>query len=141
MNLGKIILPITMLTFRKIDESQPTDAANEKQCNGGKLFSWLNNSVLGSWNPDLEKALLREFKRLDDYLNTPLPEEIDQDSTEELMVSRRKFLDGDWMTLADCNLLPKLNIIKVSTCDQYITLGVDLNVLQGARGTSRSPRP
>ncbi|XP_077165352.1 chloride intracellular channel protein 2 [Paroedura picta] len=65
-------------------------------------------------NKDLEKALLRQFKRLDDYLNAPLPEEIDQDSTEEVVVSRRKFLDGDWMTLADCNLLPKLNIIKIA---------------------------
>ncbi|XP_054852479.1 chloride intracellular channel protein 2 isoform X2 [Eublepharis macularius] len=65
-------------------------------------------------NKNLEKALLREFKRLDDYLNSPLPEEIDQDSTEEVLVSRRKFLDGDWMTLADCNLLPKLNIIKIA---------------------------
>ncbi|KAL8180980.1 UNVERIFIED_CONTAM: Chloride intracellular channel protein 2 [Gekko kuhli] len=65
-------------------------------------------------NKNLETALLREFQRLDDYLNTPLPEEIDQDSTEEVAVSRRKFLDGDWMTLADCNLLPKLNIIKIA---------------------------
>lgn len=85
------------------------------------MFNWLNNSVFGSWNSDLEKALLREFKRLDDYLNTPLPEEIDQDSTEDVVVSQRKFLDGDWMTLADCNLLPKLNIIKVSGCDGHIT--------------------
>ncbi|XP_048338295.1 chloride intracellular channel protein 2-like [Sphaerodactylus townsendi] len=65
-------------------------------------------------NKNLEKALLREFKRLDDYLNSPLPEEIDQDSMEEVLVSSRKFLDGDWMTIADCNLLPKLNIIKVA---------------------------
>nr|XP_056715445.1 chloride intracellular channel protein 2 [Euleptes europaea] len=65
-------------------------------------------------NKKLEKALLREFQRLDDYLNTPVPEEIDQDSTEEVLVSRRKFLDGDRMTLADCNLLPKLNVIKIA---------------------------
>ncbi|XP_061454545.1 chloride intracellular channel protein 2 [Rhineura floridana] len=65
-------------------------------------------------NKNMEKALLREFKRLDDYLNTPLPEEIDQDCAEEVLVSKRKFLDGNWMTLADCNLLPKLHIIKIA---------------------------
>uniref|UniRef100_A0A8D0DQU9 Chloride intracellular channel protein 2 n=1 Tax=Salvator merianae TaxID=96440 RepID=A0A8D0DQU9_SALMN len=65
-------------------------------------------------NKNLEKALLREFKRLEDYLRTPLPEEIDQDCPEEVLVSKRKFLDGNWMTLADCNLLPKLNIIKIA---------------------------
>lgn len=65
-------------------------------------------------HPDLEKALLREFHRLDVYLNTPLPEEIDQDSVEDITVSKRKFLDGNDLTLADCNLLPKLHIIKVT---------------------------
>nr|XP_019793034.1 chloride intracellular channel protein 2 isoform X2 [Tursiops truncatus]XP_030706078.1 chloride intracellular channel protein 2 isoform X2 [Globicephala melas] len=40
--------------------------------------------------------------------------EIDPDSAEELTVSRRLFLDGDQLTLADCSLLPKLNIIKVA---------------------------
>ncbi|XP_066505528.1 chloride intracellular channel protein 2 [Hoplias malabaricus] len=66
-----------------------------------------NNSVQ-------EQALLREFKRLDIYLNTPLPEEIDHNSTENITVSKRKYLDGDRMTLADCNLLPKLHVIKVA---------------------------
>lgn len=70
--------------------------------------------VVSCFGADFERALLREFKRLDDYLNTPLPEEIDQDSTEEVLVSKRKFLDGDRLTLADCNLLPKLHIIKVN---------------------------
>lgn len=60
-----------------------------------------------------EKNLLRALKRLDSYLNSPLPDEIDADSTEDITVSRRKFLDGDELTLADCNLLPKLHIIKV----------------------------
>lgn len=57
--------------------------------------------------------MLREFKRLDDYLNSPLPEEIDHNSTETISVSNRKFLDGDRLTLADCNLLPKLHVIRV----------------------------
>ncbi|XP_063169861.1 chloride intracellular channel protein 2 [Candoia aspera] len=65
-------------------------------------------------NKNLEKALLKEFQRLDDYLRTPLPEEIDQNCAEDILVSQRKFLDGNWMTLADCNLLPKINIIKIA---------------------------
>lgn len=46
------------------------------------------------------------------YLETPLPYELDQNpgATE----SKRLYLDGDNLTLADCNLLPKVNIIKVS---------------------------
>lgn len=60
-----------------------------------------------------EKNLLREFKRLDEYLNAPLPEEIDHNSTENVTTSKRKFLDGDGLTLADCNLLPKLHVIRV----------------------------
>ena len=47
-------------------------------------------------------------------MNTPLLDEIDPDSAEERTVSRRLFLDGDQLTLADCSLLPKLHIIKVS---------------------------
>lgn len=73
---------------------------------------WANGTCFPAY-PDFEKALLREFQRLDVYLNTPLPEEIDQDSVEDITVSKRKFLDGDHLTLADCNLLPKLHIIKV----------------------------
>ncbi|XP_009326300.1 PREDICTED: chloride intracellular channel protein 6 [Pygoscelis adeliae] len=64
-------------------------------------------------NENLEKSLLKALRKLDDYLNSPLPDEIDAYSTEEITVSSRKFLDGDELTLADCNLLPKLHIIKV----------------------------
>ncbi|CAM4451165.1 unnamed protein product [Lepidochelys kempii] len=64
-------------------------------------------------NENLEKSLLKALRRLDNYLNTPLPDEIDAYSTEDITVSSRKFLDGDELTLADCNLLPKLHIIKV----------------------------
>lgn len=60
--------------------------------------------------------MLKALKKLDNYLNSPLPDEIDAYSTEEITVSSRKFLDGDELTLADCNLLPKLHIIKVCTC-------------------------
>ncbi|XP_029463043.1 chloride intracellular channel protein 2 isoform X2 [Rhinatrema bivittatum] len=65
-------------------------------------------------NINFEKALLKEFKRLDNYLNTPLPDEIDHHSTEEVLISERKYLDGNRLTLADCNLLPKLHIIKIA---------------------------
>ncbi|EHA98076.1 Chloride intracellular channel protein 6 [Heterocephalus glaber] len=60
-----------------------------------------------------EKNLLRALKKLDNYLNSLLPDEIDTNSTEDVTVSGRKFLDGDELTLADCNLLPKLHIIKI----------------------------
>lgn len=61
----------------------------------------------------LEKGLTRTLKKLDDYLNSPLPDEIDADSLEDDKFSIRSFLDGNEFTLADCNLLPKLHIVKV----------------------------
>ncbi|XP_050975546.1 chloride intracellular channel protein 6 isoform X2 [Labeo rohita] len=64
-------------------------------------------------NEGLEKALLKSLKRLDEYLLTPLPEEIDANSMDDPGVSTRSFLDGADLTLADCNLLPKLHIIKI----------------------------
>ena len=64
--------------------------------------------------PALERGLTKALKKLDDYLNTPLPEEIDDDTRgDDEKGSRRKFLDGDELTLADCNLLPKLHVVKV----------------------------
>lgn len=62
----------------------------------------------------LERGLLKTLQKLDEYLRSPLPDEIDHNSIEDVKVSNRKFLDGDEMTLADCNLLPKLHIVKVS---------------------------
>ncbi|XP_061572220.1 chloride intracellular channel protein 4 isoform X2 [Cololabis saira] len=64
-------------------------------------------------NEALEKALLKSLQRLDDFLRTPLPEEIDADASGEPPESCRSFLDGPELTLADCNLLPKLHILKV----------------------------
>lgn len=61
----------------------------------------------------LEKGLAKALKKLDDYLNSILPDEIDADSMEEEKGSNRSFLDGSELTLADCNLLPKLHIVKV----------------------------
>lgn len=64
--------------------------------------------------------MTKALQKLDDYLNSALPEEIDADSMEEEKSSNRKFLDGNELTLADCNLLPKLHIVKVS-CSQPCT--------------------
>ncbi|KAF7690341.1 chloride intracellular channel protein 5b isoform X1 [Silurus meridionalis] len=77
-----------------------------------KFSAYIKNSrpeANGGWEKNLTKAL----KKLDDYLNSALPDEIDADSMEEEKSSNRKFLDGDELTLADCNLLPKLHIVKV----------------------------
>lgn len=64
--------------------------------------------------PALERGLTKALKELDDYLNTPLPEEIDANTHgDDDKRSRRKFLDGDELTLADCNLLPKLHVVQV----------------------------
>ncbi|XP_055062198.2 uncharacterized protein [Misgurnus anguillicaudatus] len=64
-------------------------------------------------NDGLEKVLVKSLKRLDEYLQTPLPDEIDANSTDDSGTSTRSFLDGPDLTLADCNLLPKLHILKV----------------------------
>jgi len=68
----------------------------------------------------LERGLLKTLQKLDEYLNSPLPDEIDENSMEDITVSTRKFLDGNEMTLADCNLLPKLHIVKVK--DLYVVM-------------------
>ncbi|KAG7250849.1 hypothetical protein CRUP_038625 [Coryphaenoides rupestris] len=61
----------------------------------------------------MERGLLKTLQKLDEYLRSPLPDEIDHNSIEDVKESSRRFLDGDEMTLADCNLLPKLHIVKV----------------------------
>uniref|UniRef100_A0A3Q3EA15 Chloride intracellular channel protein n=2 Tax=Labrus bergylta TaxID=56723 RepID=A0A3Q3EA15_9LABR len=64
-------------------------------------------------NEGLEKALLKSLKRLDEFLRTPLSEEIDANASGDVPESTRSFLDGNELTLADCNLLPKLHILKI----------------------------
>uniref|UniRef100_A0A8C5QMD2 Chloride intracellular channel 3 n=1 Tax=Leptobrachium leishanense TaxID=445787 RepID=A0A8C5QMD2_9ANUR len=64
----------------------------------------------------LQRNLLRELLLLDCYLQTPRAHEVCEDP--KLTVSRRKFLDGDQLTLPDCNLLPKLHIIN-TVCKHY----------------------
>ncbi|XP_078214873.1 chloride intracellular channel protein 6 isoform X2 [Callithrix jacchus] len=77
-----------------------------------KFSAFIKNTKKDA-NEVYEKNLLKALKKLDSYLNSPLPDEIDAYSTEDAAVSVRKFLDGDELTLADCNLLPKLHIIKI----------------------------
>ncbi|KAM5278324.1 chloride intracellular channel protein 6 [Hipposideros larvatus] len=77
-----------------------------------KFSAFIKNTKKDA-NEIYEKNLLKALKKLDNYLNSPLPDEIDAYSAEEVAVSGRKFLDGDELTLADCNLLPKLHIIKI----------------------------
>jgi len=63
----------------------------------------------------LEQKLIDALKKLNKYLEEPLDDEIDaDDDDEEPQISNRRFIDGDNMTIADCNLLPKLNIIRVA---------------------------
>lgn len=75
----------------------------------GGFFSYSISVFLSA----LERGLLKTLQKLDEYLNSPLPDEIDENSMEDIKFSTRKFLDGNEMTLADCNLLPKLHIVKV----------------------------
>ncbi|XP_063000552.1 chloride intracellular channel protein 3 isoform X2 [Elgaria multicarinata webbii] len=69
----------------------------------------------------LQKNLLKALLKLDRYMNTPLEYELVRDP--KLAVSRRRFLDGDQLTLADCSLLPKLNIMNV-VCQHYRPSGI-----------------
>lgn len=62
--------------------------------------------------PALYQLLLRALTRLDSYLRAPLEHELVREP--QLRESRRRFLDGDQFTLADCGLLPKLHIVDVS---------------------------
>eukprot|EP00062_Callorhinchus_milii_P000874 gi/632935408/ref/XP_007890010.1/ PREDICTED: chloride intracellular channel protein 2-like [Callorhinchus milii] len=78
-----------------------------------KFSAYIKNKCADS-RGKFEKALLKELKRLDNYLKEPLLDEIDANSSAMLLVSKRKFLDGNELTMADCNLLPKLHIIKVA---------------------------
>ncbi|XP_041832667.1 chloride intracellular channel protein 5b [Melanotaenia boesemani] len=96
----------------------PRLAARQRQSNtaGNDIFAKFSAYIRNTSpqaNAALEKALTKALKKLDDYLNTPLPEEIDANSMEEEKSSNRSFLDGDQLTLADCNLLPKLHILKI----------------------------
>ncbi|XP_041511858.1 chloride intracellular channel protein 5 isoform X1 [Microtus oregoni] len=99
-------------------EKYPKLAARHRESNtaGIDIFSkfsaYIKNTKQQN-NAALERGLTRALKKLDDYLNTPLPEEIDTNIRGDEKGSQRKFLDGDELTLADCNLLPKLHVVKI----------------------------
>uniref|UniRef100_UPI00398E5B25 chloride intracellular channel protein 5-like isoform X2 n=1 Tax=Pristiophorus japonicus TaxID=55135 RepID=UPI00398E5B25 len=96
----------------------PKLAAKQRESNTAgidifaKFSAYIKNTRINA-NDGLARSLVKALKMLDEYLNSPLPEEIDADSVDDVNVSSRKFLDGDELTLADCNLLPKLHIVKV----------------------------
>ncbi|KAB0361944.1 hypothetical protein FD754_006100 [Muntiacus muntjak] len=77
-----------------------------------KFSAFIENTKKDA-NEIYERNLLKALKKLDSYLNSPPPDEIDAYSTEEAAISGRKFLDGSELTLADYNLLPKLHVIKI----------------------------
>lgn len=64
-------------------------------------------------NAALEKSLNKALSRLDEFLLSPLPEQLRAGSEGQEEASSRRYLDGDELTLADCNLLPKLHVVKV----------------------------
>ncbi|XP_060948553.1 chloride intracellular channel protein 1 [Limanda limanda] len=82
-----------------------------------KFSAYVKNSNPQA-NENLEKGLLKALKKLDDYVGSALPDEIDENSADEVTSSSRPFLDGQELTLSDCNLLPKLHIVKV-VCLKY----------------------
>ncbi|KAJ8355516.1 hypothetical protein SKAU_G00183100 [Synaphobranchus kaupii] len=96
----------------------PKLAAKNRESNSAgndvfaKFSAYIKNTKPEA-NAGLEKGLVKALRKLDSYLNSPLPEEINADSMEEEKGSNRRFLDGDDLTLADCNLLPKLHIVKI----------------------------
>ncbi|XP_052601362.1 chloride intracellular channel protein 5 isoform X1 [Peromyscus californicus insignis] len=99
-------------------EKYPKLAAKHRESNtaGIDIFSkfsaYIKNTKQQN-NAALERGLTKALQKLDDYLNTPLPEEIDSTTRGDEKGSQRKFLDGDELTLADCNLLPKLHVVKI----------------------------
>ncbi|XP_076005910.1 chloride intracellular channel protein 1 [Genypterus blacodes] len=77
-----------------------------------KFSAYIKNSNPQA-NETLEKGLMKALAKLDSYLGSQLPDEIDENSADDAVPSSRPFLDGMALTLADCNLLPKLHIMKV----------------------------
>ncbi|XP_048414930.1 chloride intracellular channel protein 4-like [Stegostoma tigrinum] len=75
-------------------------------------FSAYVKNPLPEKNQACETAFLKALVELDQYLNAPLPHEDGSYS------SKRLFLDGNELTLADCNLLPKLHVVQV-VCKHY----------------------
>ncbi|XP_037617694.1 chloride intracellular channel protein 5a isoform X3 [Sebastes umbrosus] len=94
----------------------PKLAAKNRESNtaGNDIFAKFSAYVKNT-RPDkhraLEKSLDKSLAKLDEYLTSPLPDEVEVGRREG--DSKRKYLDGDELTLSDCNLLPKLHVAKV----------------------------
>ncbi|NWY61590.1 CLIC3 protein, partial [Chionis minor] len=85
-----------------------------------KFSTFIKNPVPAQ-DEALQRNLLRALLKLDEYLSAPLEYELAHNP--RLQASQRRFLDGDQLTLADCNLLPKLNIVQV-VCQHYRHFGI-----------------
>uniref|UniRef100_A0A8C0E4F2 Chloride intracellular channel 6 n=1 Tax=Balaenoptera musculus TaxID=9771 RepID=A0A8C0E4F2_BALMU len=112
--LKGVIFNVTTVDLKRYPKLGTQHAESNSAGNDvfAKFSAFIKNTKKDA-NDIYERNLLKALKKLDNYLNSPLPDEIDAYSTEEVTVSGRKFLDGDELTLADCNLLPKLHIIKI----------------------------
>ncbi|KAM6945603.1 chloride intracellular channel protein 5-like [Aplochiton taeniatus] len=96
----------------------PKLAAKNRESNtaGNDIFAKFSayiKNTRAEANQALEKNLNKALSRLDEYLLSPLPEELQGGKDVPEGGSLRKYLDGDELTLADCNLLPKLHVVKV----------------------------
>ncbi|XP_061290207.1 chloride intracellular channel protein 3 isoform X1 [Bos javanicus] len=74
-----------------------------------KFSAFIKNPVPAQ-DDALYQQLLRALAKLDSYLRAPLEHELGREP--QLRESRRRFLDGDQLTLADCGLLPKLHVVN-----------------------------
>ncbi|XP_034464525.1 chloride intracellular channel protein 5a [Hippoglossus hippoglossus] len=96
----------------------PKLAAKNRESNmaGSDVFSRFSAYVKNTRpdkHRDLEKSLDKVLAKLDEYLLSPLPDEDETGRRSGKGESTRKYLDGEELTLADCNLLPKLHVVKV----------------------------
>lgn len=87
------------------------------------IFAKFSAYIMNS-RPEANEAwgLLKRLQDLDEYLNSPLPDEIDRNSMEDIKFSTCKFQDVNEMT-AICNLLLRLHIVIVvakTYCNFYI---------------------
>uniref|UniRef100_A0A8C5MCD4 Chloride intracellular channel 6 n=1 Tax=Leptobrachium leishanense TaxID=445787 RepID=A0A8C5MCD4_9ANUR len=112
--LKGVVFNVTTVDLKRYPKLAPKHPESNSAGNDvfAKFSAYIKNPRK-DLNETLEKNMLKSIKKLNDFLNSPLSDEIDAYSTEDVLVSSRKFLDGDELTLADCNLLPKLHIIKV----------------------------
>ena len=113
MYLWRLYNPLLHFSFRYLKLSPKHPESNTAGMDIFAKFSAYIKNSRPEANEALERGLLKTLQKLDEYLNSPLPDEIDENSMEDIKFSTRKFLDGNEMTLADCNLLPKLHIVKV----------------------------